>query len=113
MLDLAICITTDRAGVPMILTNHGKRMKCKRWPQDCEFQVVAFSSSARAADVIGTEHLLSDLRAALRALETAGELTKVKPAWYRRLTRYAAPLQDTNRRVVARQNKPSSDEPED
>jgi hypothetical protein len=89
MLDLAISIDTDARGTTVIETNHGVALKAPKWPQDCDFQLVAFSPSSRTCEVIWTEQLADDIGKALRALDDASVLEARKPDWYRRLIRYA------------------------
>jgi hypothetical protein len=87
MLDLAISVNTDRNGTTIIETNHGVRLKSPKWPQDCEFQLVAFAPSARTCHVIASDQLTDDIRNALAALEDAGVSRQAD--WHRRLRRYA------------------------
>ena len=89
MLDLAISVDTDRNGTTIIETNHGVRLKAPKWSQDCEFQLVAFSPSARTCQAISAEQLADDIRKALAALENVGVLKPRKADWHRRLRRYA------------------------
>jgi len=89
MLDLAISTKTDSKRKTIIETNHGVELKASGWPQDCEFQLVAFSPSGKNCEVIWTEHLVQDISNALMTLEGAGALKGRKPDWYRRLQRCA------------------------
>lgn len=89
MLDLAISITTDSRNTTIIETNHGVRLKAPGWPQDCDFQLVAFDRSGGSCEVISAEGLAEDIGEALVALERAAPLRGRKPDWYRRLQRYA------------------------
>ncbi len=89
MLDLAISVDTDQRGTAIIETNSGLRLKAPEWPQDCEFQLVAFTSTGSTCQVIPAEQLADDVREALAALEHAG-IMKIRTAgWHRRLCRYA------------------------
>ena len=90
MLDLAISEDIDRKGATVVLTNHGKKMRTKTWPQDSDFQVVAFPPSARQCQVLAVEELAADIAAALRALGNTGILAGPKPDWYRRLAKCAS-----------------------
>ena len=83
MLDLAISEDIDQKGRTVILTNHGERMCAERWPQDSEFQLVAFPPSARACQVLWAEELATDIAAALKAIDETETLAGPKPAWYR------------------------------
>jgi hypothetical protein len=87
MLDLAISINTDTSGTTVIETNHGKELKAPRWPQDCDFQLVAFSPTGKTCEVIWTEQLARDIRCALVALDQQGGVPVKIPDWYRRLSR--------------------------
>jgi hypothetical protein len=89
MLDLAISIDTDARGTSVIETNGGKKLKAPRWPQDCEFQLVAFNPSGKVGDVITTEELAEDMSCALRTLQESGLMIGTKPDWYKRLAYYA------------------------
>jgi hypothetical protein len=89
MLDLAISIDTDEKGTTIIETNHGIELKASRWPQDSDFQLVAFNPSQESCEVICAEELSDDIGKALKALTDAGVLEGRKPDWYRRLNRYA------------------------
>jgi hypothetical protein len=89
MLDLAISDDTDHKGETIALTNHGRKMRASDWPQDCDFQLVSFSPSARVCHVVWTEAVARDIDRALHALNEAGVLPRRKPEWYRRLAHYA------------------------
>lgn len=86
MLDLAIPVDTDANGITVIETNRGEPLKAPRWPQDCEFQLVAFSPLGKICEVIWTEQLAEDIGKALTTLDNTGVLQDRKPDWYRRLT---------------------------
>lgn len=73
----------------MIETNRGKELKAPQWPQDCEFQLVAFNPSGRVGDVISTEELAADISSAIRTLRESGLMSGKKPDWYQRLAYYA------------------------
>ena len=90
MLDIAISDDTDQRGRTLILTNQGRKMRTDRWPQDSDFQLVAFPPSAKACQVLWAEDLAADIATALKALDQVGALTGPKPAWYRRLARCAS-----------------------
>ena|SRR5712664_4233201 len=90
MLDLAISEDVNSKGETIVLTNCGRTMRAPRWPQDCDFQLVGFAAAAAACDIVWTEQLAQDIGMALEALRTAGAPTGRKPAWYRRLARYAS-----------------------
>lgn len=89
MLDLAISIDTDEAASSVVETNHGRQLKAAQWPQDCEFQLVAFSPTGRTCKVIRPGHLAQDVARALTALDESEVLNGPKPDWYRRLAAYA------------------------
>jgi hypothetical protein len=89
MLDLAIAIDTDTRGITMIETNRGPNLKSSRWPQDCDFQLVAFSPLGKTCDVVWTELLAEDISRALKTLTKSGVMNGLKPDWYRRLARCA------------------------
>ena len=89
MLDLAISLDTDRKGVTIIETNCGKKLKAPNWPQDSECNLVSFSDRRKAAEVVRTETLVSDIAAAIAALTAADALHGNKPDWYQRLSKHA------------------------
>jgi len=89
MLDLAISIGTDQKGTTVVETNHGVEMKALGWPQDSDFQLVAFSPSRRTCEVISADQLADDIGNALLTLEATGAVKDQQPDWYRRLIRYA------------------------
>ena len=86
MLDLAISIDSD-SGTTVIETRRGVKLKAPGWPQDCDFQLVAFGPSARSCEVVWTESLAEDIGRALMAIERAAALKGRKPDWYHRLER--------------------------
>ena len=90
MLDLAISEDIDRKGRTVILTNHGEKMRANRWPQDSEFQLVAFPPSARSCKVLWAEELAADIAKALKVLDQTSTIAGPKPDWYRRLARCAS-----------------------
>jgi hypothetical protein len=90
MLDLAISINTDKNGATVIETNRGVELKATRWPQDYDFQLVAFSPGGKTCRVIWTEQLSEDIRNALTALNQTGGIRGKKPDWYRRLSCYGS-----------------------
>jgi hypothetical protein len=87
MLDLAISIDTD----PRIIeTNNGLELKAPDWPQDSDFQLVAFDPSKDSAEVVSPEDLAGDISEALMMLDRIAPFKRRKPDWYRRLKRCAA-----------------------
>lgn len=89
MLDLAISIGADSRNTTVIETNRGVKLKVPGWPQDCDFQLVAFSPAGESCEVVWTEALAEDIGRALMALERAAAVKGRKPDWYRRLERCA------------------------
>jgi hypothetical protein len=87
MLDLAISIDTDPR---VVETNNGVKLKAPGWPQDCDFQLVAFDPSGESCEVISAENLAEDIGKALMALDREAPFKGGKPDWYRRLERYAS-----------------------
>jgi hypothetical protein len=90
MIDLAISVDTDSRRTTVIETNRGLKLKAPRWPQDCDFQLVAFTPSGKTCEVIWTEQLTEDIRSAVTALDQTGAVRGEKPDWYRRLSRYGS-----------------------
>ncbi len=91
MLDLAISMDTDSRNTTIIETNHGVELGAPEWPQDCDFQLVAFDASGDSCEVVSAEGLAEDIGKALMALDRAAAFKRRKPDWYRRLGRYATP----------------------
>ena len=89
MLDLAISIDTDSKNTTVIETNHGVELRAPGWPQDCDFQLVAFDASGDSCEVVLAEGLAEDIGEALLMLNRAAAFKRRKPNWYRRLERYA------------------------
>lgn len=89
MLDLAIKIDTDPTNTTIIETNNGVELLAPDWPQDCDFQLVAFDPSGESCEVISADGLAEDIGEALTTLEKAAAFEGGKPDWYRRLERYA------------------------
>ena len=90
MLDLAISIDTDSTNTTLIETNHGMRLRAPGWPQDCDFQLVAFNPSGKNCEVVSAEDLAGDIGDALAALDRAVPFKDRKPDWYLRLKRYTS-----------------------
>jgi len=88
MLDLAIFVRIQSTGTTIVETNHGTELKADVWPQDCDFQLVAFSPSGERGEIVRAEGLAADIAKALMTLDETGTLDP-KPNWYRRLERYA------------------------
>ena len=88
MLDLAISIDTDSTNTTIIETNHGVELKAPDWPQDCDFQLVAFDPLGETCEVVSAECLAEDIGEALEALGSTS-FNGGKPDWYRRLEFYS------------------------
>jgi hypothetical protein len=89
MLDLAISVGTDARNTTIIETNHGAELRAPGWPQDCDFQLVAFTRSGRSCEVVSPEDLTDDIGMALLAIKDAKRFKGRKPDWFRRLERYS------------------------
>jgi hypothetical protein len=89
MLDLAISIDTDSKNTTIIETNSGVILKAPEWPQDCEFQLVAFKPSGQTCEIVWADGLAEDIGEALVALQREPSLKGRKPDWFRRLKLYA------------------------
>ncbi|MGA2434098.1 MAG: hypothetical protein ABSG25_02305 [Bryobacteraceae bacterium] len=89
MLDLAISIDTDRNNINIVETNHGVELKAPGWPNDCDFQLVAFDPSGETCEVISAEGLAKDIGEALRMIDSVAAFKGRKPDWYRSLELYA------------------------
>ena len=89
MLDLAIFIDTDAKNTPIVETNNGVEMKAPDWPQDCDFQLIAFDPSRRSCEVVSAEGLAEDIGEALAEIDKHLPARGQEPEWYRRLKLYA------------------------
>lgn len=88
MLELAIPIDVDRRGNTIVETNSGRELTAPGWPQDSEFQLVAFPPSASSCEVVWIEQLAEDIANAMELLDTAGIHADAKPDWHQRLVQY-------------------------
>jgi hypothetical protein len=88
MLDLAIPIDIDRRGNTIVETNSGRELKAPGWPQDSEFQLVAFHPSSSSCEVVWIEQLAGDIANALELLDTVGIQRDAKADWHQRLVHY-------------------------
>jgi hypothetical protein len=86
MLDLAISIDQDSKGKTIVETNQGNILLSRQWPQDCDFQLVAFHPSSKKCDIVWSQQLAEDIDDALLALNRAGAAKYKNSGWYRRLT---------------------------
>jgi hypothetical protein len=89
MLDLAISNGSGLGNRTVVETNNGVELKALGWPQDCDFQIVAFDPEGEDCEVVGADGLAEDIGKALACLDGASVLEGPKPAWYRRLERCA------------------------
>ena len=85
MLDLAISFGSDLKGGTVIETNCGATLTDVNWPQDCDFQMVAFDPVAENCEVVWAETLADDIQQALLALDGTKVMKGRRPAWYYRL----------------------------
>lgn len=90
MLKLAISIESDRTGATVVETNNGCVLRVMDWPQDCEFQLVAFSPRSKKGILVCADQLAEDIQQALSEMDAAGVTLREKPDWYRRLVQYAS-----------------------
>lgn len=89
MLALAIPIDIDGRGNTIVETNAGHQLKAPRWPQDSEFQLVAFRPSSRTCQIIWADQLAEDIAKVLELLDKLGVHRKSKPDWRQRLKKYS------------------------
>jgi hypothetical protein len=89
MLSLGIPIDFDDSGNTIVDLNIGRELKAKDFPQDSEFQLLAFRPTGKTCEVVWVEELAQDIGQALRALELTG-FKPVKSDWYRRLALYCS-----------------------
>jgi hypothetical protein len=90
MLALAIPVDIDTRGNTIIETNAGRELTAPRWPQDSEFQLVAFRPSGKTCQVVWTEQLAEDIGKVLELLDTTDIYHGAKPDWYQRLQSYCS-----------------------
>jgi hypothetical protein len=86
MLSLGIPIDFDNAGNTIVDLNIGGELKAKDFPQDSEFQLLAFSPNAKTATVVWIQQLAEDIGEAIGMLEKHGFANRRKPDWYKRLS---------------------------
>ena len=89
MLSLGIPIDFDDAGNTIVDLNIGGELKAKDFPQDSEFQLLAFRPTGKTCEVVWVEQLANDIGEALSALEQTG-FKQAKSDWYRRLALYCS-----------------------
>jgi hypothetical protein len=90
MIDLAISLENDARGTTIVETNHGDQLAAPDWPQDSDFRLVAFNAKGGECEVVPPRELARDIARALRTLKPMFKGASEKPAWHRRLTKYAA-----------------------
>jgi hypothetical protein len=89
MLSLGIPIDFDAAGNTVVDLNIGGELKANDFPQDSDFQLLAFRPSAKTGQVVWIDELARDISEALLALEQAGfKHTEIE--WHRRLALYCS-----------------------
>ena len=104
MLSLGIPIDFDDAGNTIVDLNIGEEVKAKDFPQDSEFQLLAFRPQSKQATVVWTCELMNDIAKALEAIDQSG-LSRVKKAdWYRRLALYSSGVKSGPRLRASRSN---------
>lgn len=86
MLSLGIPVDFDDSGNTTVDLNIGGELKAKDFPQDSEFQLLAFNPNARTGTVIWIKQLAEDIGEAMAMLNELGVPKGRKPEWYRRLT---------------------------
>ena len=90
MLSLGIPIDFDDSGNTLVDLNIGGELKAKDFPQDSDFQLLAFHPADKTGQVVWIDQLAKDIGEALRALEQTGVERRAKPDWYRRLALYCS-----------------------
>jgi hypothetical protein len=90
MLSLGIPIDFDEAGNTIVDLNIGGELKSKDFPQDSDFQLLAFRPHSKTCEVVWISELVTDIAEALSALESSGLEKGRKPDWYQRLTLYSS-----------------------
>jgi hypothetical protein len=89
MLSLGIPIDFDDAGNTIVDLNIGRELKARDFPQDSEFQLLAFRPTGKTCKVVWVEELAQDIGEALAELERTG-FKQAKSDWYRRLALYCS-----------------------
>jgi hypothetical protein len=90
MLSLGIPIDFDDAGDTIVDLNIGGEVKAKDFPQDSEFQLLAFRPNKKRAKVVWIAKLAEDIAEALATVDQVGPKKGRRPDWYRRLSLYAS-----------------------
>jgi hypothetical protein len=98
MLALAIPVNIDHRGNTIVETNAGSELRASQWPQDSEFQLVAFRPTSKTCQVVWTDQLAEDIAKALERLDIEAGSRETKPDWYRRLDRYCNGLRSRHRK---------------
>ncbi len=88
MLSFGIPIDFDDEGNTIVDLNIGGEVKTRDFPQDSEFQLLAFRPRSGTAKVVWIDELAQDISEALSALDRSGFRQRKKPEWYRRLMLY-------------------------
>ena len=90
MLDLAVAVDHNRKMVTIAETNRGKSLAAPAWPQDSDFQLVAFDPNGNVCDVVTAGELAADISKLIRVAKSRRVLLGRKPAWLKRLEQYSA-----------------------
>lgn len=69
-------------------TDHGEFLKCRNWPTDANFKIVAYRPGERACEAIEVEEMAIDILYAVEALSASGVLGELEPEWFARLKLY-------------------------
>ena len=72
MLSLGIPIDFDDSGNTIVDLNMGGELKVRDFPQDSEFQLLAFNPSAKTGTVIWIKQLAEDVGKAMAILDELG-----------------------------------------
>jgi hypothetical protein len=93
MLDLAIAFDHDRRMTTIVETNRGVSLRASGWPQDSDFNLVAFDPNQNSCDVVAASELAADISKLVRLAASRGILRGKKPAWLKRLEQYSSGVQ--------------------
>jgi hypothetical protein len=94
MLSFGIPVDFDDDGNTIVDLNIGREVKAHDFPQDSEFQLLAFRPESATATVVSIGELTDDISDALNALKREGFKGR-NVDWYRRLTMYCSGMKES------------------
>jgi hypothetical protein len=93
MISFGIPVDFDDNGNTIVDLNIGREVKAQNFPQDSEFQLLAFRPGSTTATVVSIGELADDISDALDTLKREGFKGR-NVDWYRRLTMYCSGMKE-------------------